>query len=112
MSSFVGRGEDEWIDRRLDCVLVQRAALRLFVSTHRYFVQVPALFLIVWLCNNTGQSVFAAALFHATLNLTWMLFPVYGSHFDMRLWRPAHGRRGHHGHPGLGTPDAGSAKNN
>ena len=25
------------------------------------------------------------ALFHATLNLAWMLFPVYGSHFDMRL---------------------------
>ena len=29
--------------------------------------------------------MFAAALFHATLNVTWMLFPVYGSHFDMRL---------------------------
>lgn len=27
----------------------------------------------------------AAALFHATLNLTFMLFPVNGSHFDMRL---------------------------
>ncbi len=39
----------------------------------------------VWLYNNTGKSVFAAALFHATLNLTYMLFPVYGSHFDMRL---------------------------
>ena len=41
--------------------------------------------LIVWIFNNTGRSVFAAALFHATLNLSWMLFPVYGSHFDMRL---------------------------
>ena len=41
--------------------------------------------LIVWLYNNTGRSVFAVALFHATLNLSWMLFPVYGSHFDMRL---------------------------
>ena len=41
--------------------------------------------LTVWLYNNTGKSVFAAALFHATLNLSWMLFPVYGSHFDMRL---------------------------
>ncbi len=41
--------------------------------------------LIVWLYNNTGKSVFAVALFHATLNLSWMLFPVYGSHFDMRL---------------------------
>ena len=41
--------------------------------------------LIVWLYNNTGKSVFAVALFHATLNLAWMLFPVYGSHFDIRL---------------------------
>ena len=41
--------------------------------------------LIVWLYNNTGMSVFAVALFHATLNLTYMLFPVYGDHFDMRL---------------------------
>jgi membrane protease YdiL (CAAX protease family) len=41
--------------------------------------------LIVWLYNNTGKSVFAAALFHATLNLSFMLFPVHGSHFDMRL---------------------------
>ena len=24
-------------------------------------------------------------MFHATLNLSWMLFPVHGSHFDMRL---------------------------
>ena len=39
----------------------------------------------VWLYNNTGKSVFAAALFHATVNLAYMLFPVYGSHFDMRL---------------------------
>ena len=41
--------------------------------------------LIVWLYNNTGQSVFAVALFHATLNLSCMLFPVHGSHFDLRL---------------------------
>jgi membrane protease YdiL (CAAX protease family) len=41
--------------------------------------------LIVWLYNNTGNSVFAVALFHATLNLSWMLFPVNGSHFDMRV---------------------------
>ena len=46
---------------------------------------VAARILIVWLFNNTGRSVFAVALFHATLNLSWMLFPVYGSHFDMRL---------------------------
>ena len=46
---------------------------------------VAARILIVWLYNNTGKSVFAVALFHATLNLAWMLFPVYGSHFDIRL---------------------------
>lgn len=41
--------------------------------------------LIVWLYNNTGQSVFAVALFHATLNLSYVLFPVNGAYFDMRL---------------------------
>ena len=41
--------------------------------------------LIVWLFNNTGGSVFAVALFHATLNLSFVLFPVNGSHFDIRL---------------------------
>ena len=46
---------------------------------------VAARILMVWLYNNTGQSVFAVALFHATLNLAYMLFPVNGSHFDIRL---------------------------
>ena len=41
--------------------------------------------LIVWLYNNTNGSVFAVALFHATLNLAYTLFPIYGSHFDMRI---------------------------
>ena len=41
--------------------------------------------LIVWLYNNTGKSVFAAALFHATQNVTWLLFPIYGSHYDPRV---------------------------
>ncbi len=41
--------------------------------------------LIVWHYNNTNGSVFAVALFHATLNLAYMLFPIYGSHFDMRI---------------------------
>jgi membrane protease YdiL (CAAX protease family) len=41
--------------------------------------------LTVWLYNNTGRSAFAASLFHATLNLTYMVFPVYGSYFDMRI---------------------------
>ena len=46
---------------------------------------VAARVLIVWLYNHTGKSVFAAALFHTTLNLSWMLFPVQGSFFDVRL---------------------------
>ena len=40
---------------------------------------------MVWLYNNAGKSVFAVAVFHATLNLAYMLFPENGSHFDMRL---------------------------
>jgi membrane protease YdiL (CAAX protease family) len=46
---------------------------------------VAARILIVWLYNNTGKSVFAVALFHASLNFSYSLFPVYGSHFDMRV---------------------------
>lgn len=38
--------------------------------------------LYVWLYNNTGQSVFAAAFFHDTLNVSWQLFPNAGSHYD------------------------------
>jgi hypothetical protein len=44
--------------------------------------------LTTWLYNNTGRSVFAAALFHAMCNLGWMLFPVYGSHYDPRFVAP------------------------
>ncbi len=40
--------------------------------------------LIVWIFKNTGRSVFAAALFHATGNLSWQLFPVQGSLYDPR----------------------------
>ncbi len=38
--------------------------------------------LIVWIYNNTGKSVFAAILFHDMVNVSWSLFPNYGSHFD------------------------------
>ncbi len=41
--------------------------------------------IIVWLYNQTGRSVFAAALFHAMINLTWQLFPVNGSFYDPRV---------------------------
>jgi membrane protease YdiL (CAAX protease family) len=41
--------------------------------------------IIVWLYNNTGRSVFVAAVFHAMINLTWQLFPVNGSYYDPRV---------------------------
>jgi membrane protease YdiL (CAAX protease family) len=41
--------------------------------------------LIVWVYNNTGKSVFGAAVFHATGNIAWQLFPIHGSHFNPRV---------------------------
>jgi membrane protease YdiL (CAAX protease family) len=41
--------------------------------------------LLVWLYNNTGKCVFAAAVCHATVNVSWLLFPNYGSHYDPRI---------------------------
>ena len=41
--------------------------------------------IIVWLYNNTCKSVFAAALFHTTINVTWQLFPIRGSFFEPRV---------------------------
>jgi hypothetical protein len=41
--------------------------------------------IIVWLYNNTGKTVYAAALFHTTINETWQLFPIQGSFFDPRV---------------------------
>ena len=38
--------------------------------------------LIAWVYNNTGKSIFAVILFHATNNLAWALFPINGSHYD------------------------------
>lgn len=41
--------------------------------------------LMVWVFNNAGGSVLTAILFHATNNLAWAMFPVYGSHYDPLL---------------------------
>lgn len=41
--------------------------------------------LLVWVYNNAGRSVAAAALCHATVNLSWQLFPNQGSHYDPRI---------------------------
>jgi membrane protease YdiL (CAAX protease family) len=38
--------------------------------------------LTVWLYNNTGRSLFAAIVFHAMANLSFALYPNYGSHWD------------------------------
>jgi membrane protease YdiL (CAAX protease family) len=38
--------------------------------------------LTVWIYNNTGKSLFAAIVFHAMNNLSFALFPNYGSHWD------------------------------
>ena len=38
--------------------------------------------IITWLYVRGGQSVFSAILFHTMSNLSWMLFPVMGSHYD------------------------------
>jgi len=60
--------------------------------------------LLVWLFNNTRGSIFAVSLCHATDNMSFILFPYYGSHYDPTLtclitlvvvvlvvwgWRPA-----------------------
>ena len=41
--------------------------------------------LLVWLYNNTGKSVFAAALCHDTANVSWLLVTNEGSHDDPRI---------------------------
>lgn len=41
--------------------------------------------LYTWLYNNTGASVFAVALLHASANTAWQLFPVQGSHYDPQV---------------------------
>jgi len=42
-------------------------------------------FIIMWLYMDGGRSVFAASMFHAMSNLSWMAFPVMGSHYDPRV---------------------------
>ena len=41
--------------------------------------------LIVWIYNNTGKNVFAGALYHASSNLSWILFPNFGSNYNPRI---------------------------
>lgn len=46
---------------------------------------IAARVIMVWVFANTGHSVFAVTLFHASLNLSWQLYPVNGSYFDQPL---------------------------
>ena len=39
----------------------------------------------VWIYNNTGGSVFAATLFHAVDDVSWLMFPNLGSHYEPRV---------------------------
>jgi membrane protease YdiL (CAAX protease family) len=41
--------------------------------------------IMVWLFTRAGRSVFAAALYHDMLNVSWQLFPNGGSHYDPRV---------------------------
>lgn len=41
--------------------------------------------LIVWRYNNTNRSVFAAVLCHTVDNVSWLMFPNFGSHYDPRV---------------------------
>ena len=42
--------------------------------------------IMVWLHISSGKSVFAAALFHAMINMCWQLFPINGSYYDPRVF--------------------------
>jgi membrane protease YdiL (CAAX protease family) len=42
--------------------------------------------LMVWLYQHAGKSVFAAAIFHAMINLSWQLFPINGSFYDPQVF--------------------------
>lgn len=44
--------------------------------------------LLVWIYNNTGRSVFATALCHASVDVSAFVFPNYGSHYDPRFVAP------------------------
>jgi len=44
--------------------------------------------LIVWVFCNTGRSVFAATLYHDVDNVSWLMFPTFGSHYDPAVTAP------------------------
>jgi membrane protease YdiL (CAAX protease family) len=46
---------------------------------------VSARVIMVWLFNRSGRSVFGMILFHMTINVTWLLYPIDNSFFDPRV---------------------------
>jgi hypothetical protein len=42
--------------------------------------------IMTWLYIHSGKSVFAAAVFHAMINLSWQLFPINGSYYDPQVF--------------------------
>ena len=44
--------------------------------------------LITWVFNNAAGSALIAALCHASVNVSWQLFPVRGSHYDPAIHAP------------------------
>ncbi len=42
--------------------------------------------IMVWLYVRAGDSVFAASVFHAMINVSWQLFPIDGSFYDPRTF--------------------------
>lgn len=41
--------------------------------------------IMTWLYERGGRSLWAAVLYHASINLTWQLYPVHGSWFDPQV---------------------------
>lgn len=42
--------------------------------------------IMVWLYARAGDSVFAASVFHAMINMSWQLFPINESFYDPRTF--------------------------
>lgn len=94
--------------------------------TWQCLVMVVTRILIVWLCNNTGQAVLAAILFHAMNNVTTVLLPAYGWPYDpfvaliilgvaaaivTLLWGPKTLARYRYARPGTDALDEGRSMN-
>ena len=67
--------------------LIQAHRAATWIAWHA-FETVATRMLIVWVYSNTGRSVFAAVLFHAIDNVSWLMFPNAGSHYDPRVTAP------------------------